>query len=108
MPPSVSSANSAAPAINRIFFMSWLSSSGGTDEATVRSPPRPGGSQASTLAGTSEVRCGQPPTGCCDDAAVEHRTLGDSQLEISVIALGSWLTYGAGIGREQTEACTRA
>jgi aryl-alcohol dehydrogenase-like predicted oxidoreductase len=39
---------------------------------------------------------------------MEHRQLGDSDLRVSVIALGSWLTYGAGIGREQTEACTRA
>jgi 1-deoxyxylulose-5-phosphate synthase len=39
---------------------------------------------------------------------MEHRTLGDSDLEVSVIALGSWLTYSGGIGREQTEACTRA
>ncbi len=27
---------------------------------------------------------------------------------MSVIALGSWLTYSGGVGREQTEACTRA
>jgi aryl-alcohol dehydrogenase-like predicted oxidoreductase len=39
---------------------------------------------------------------------MEHRRLGDSQLEVSVIALGSWLTYSGGVGREQTEACTRA
>ena len=39
---------------------------------------------------------------------MEQRQLGDSDLRVSVIALGSWLTYGAGIGREQTEACTRA
>jgi aryl-alcohol dehydrogenase-like predicted oxidoreductase len=39
---------------------------------------------------------------------MEHRKLGDSDLEVSVIALGSWLTYSGGIGREQTEACTRA
>ena len=39
---------------------------------------------------------------------MEHRRLGDSDLEVSVIALGSWLTYSGGIGREQTEACTRA
>src|ERR671938_1667599 len=37
-----------------------------------------------------------------------HRRLGDSTLEVSVIALGSWLTYSGGIAREQTEACTRA
>ena len=39
---------------------------------------------------------------------MEHRRLGDSDLEVSVIALGSWLTYGGGVGRDQTEACTRA
>jgi aryl-alcohol dehydrogenase-like predicted oxidoreductase len=39
---------------------------------------------------------------------MEHRRLGDSDLDVSAIALGSWLTYGAGVGRERTEACTRA
>jgi 1-deoxyxylulose-5-phosphate synthase len=39
---------------------------------------------------------------------MEHRQLGDSDLQVSVIALGSWLTYSGGVGREQTEACTRA
>jgi aryl-alcohol dehydrogenase-like predicted oxidoreductase len=39
---------------------------------------------------------------------MDHRRLGDSDLEVSVIALGSWLTYSGGVGREQTEACTRA
>jgi aryl-alcohol dehydrogenase-like predicted oxidoreductase len=39
---------------------------------------------------------------------MERRRLGDSDLEVSPIALGSWLTYSGGIGREQTEACTRA
>jgi 1-deoxyxylulose-5-phosphate synthase len=39
---------------------------------------------------------------------MDHRRLGDSDLDVSVIALGSWLTYSGGIGREQTEACTRA
>ena len=39
---------------------------------------------------------------------MEHRALGDSGLELSAIGLGSWLTYGAGVGRERTEACTRA
>ena len=36
------------------------------------------------------------------------RQLGDSDLEVSEISLGSWLTYSGGIEREQTEACTRA
>lgn len=39
---------------------------------------------------------------------MEHRRLGDSDLELSAIGLGSWLTYGGGVGRERTEACTRA
>jgi 1-deoxyxylulose-5-phosphate synthase len=39
---------------------------------------------------------------------MERRRLGDSDLEVSAIALGSWLTYSGGIAREQTEACTRA
>jgi 1-deoxyxylulose-5-phosphate synthase len=39
---------------------------------------------------------------------MEHRQLGDSDLEVSVISLGSWLTYSGGVGRDQTEACTRA
>jgi 1-deoxyxylulose-5-phosphate synthase len=36
------------------------------------------------------------------------RRLGDSHVDVSAIALGSWLTYAGGVGREQTEACTRA
>jgi aryl-alcohol dehydrogenase-like predicted oxidoreductase len=39
---------------------------------------------------------------------VEFRRLGDSALEVSEISLGSWLTYGAGVEREQTTACTKA
>ena len=36
------------------------------------------------------------------------RRLGDSDLEVTEISLGSWLTYSGGVEREQTEACTRA
>jgi aryl-alcohol dehydrogenase-like predicted oxidoreductase len=39
---------------------------------------------------------------------MEFRKLGDSEIEVSEISLGSWLTYGAGVEREHTEACTRA
>ncbi len=39
---------------------------------------------------------------------MEHRPLGDSGIQVSAIGLGSWLTYGGGVGRERTEACTRA
>ena len=31
---------------------------------------------------------------------VNFRRLGDSDLEVSEISLGSWLTYGAGVERE--------
>jgi aryl-alcohol dehydrogenase-like predicted oxidoreductase len=36
------------------------------------------------------------------------RRLGDSDLEVSEISLGSWLTYSGGVGRDTTEACTKA
>src|SRR5215218_10946185 len=39
---------------------------------------------------------------------METRELGDSGVRVSTVALGSWLTYSGGVGREQTEACTRA
>jgi aryl-alcohol dehydrogenase-like predicted oxidoreductase len=39
---------------------------------------------------------------------MKFRRLGDSDLEVSEISLGSWLTYSGGVGRELTEACTRA
>jgi aryl-alcohol dehydrogenase-like predicted oxidoreductase len=39
---------------------------------------------------------------------VKFRPLGDSKIEVSEISLGSWLTYGIGVEREHTEACTRA
>ena len=39
---------------------------------------------------------------------MRYRRLGDSDIEVSEISLGSWLTYGVGVEREQTEACTRA
>jgi aryl-alcohol dehydrogenase-like predicted oxidoreductase len=39
---------------------------------------------------------------------VEFRRLGDSDIEVSEISLGSWLTYAGGVEREQTEACTKA
>jgi len=39
---------------------------------------------------------------------VRYRRLGNSELEVSEISLGSWLTYGVGVERDSTEACTRA
>jgi aryl-alcohol dehydrogenase-like predicted oxidoreductase len=39
---------------------------------------------------------------------MEYRKLGSSDLEVSEIALGSWLTYSGGVEAEQTRACTAA
>src|SRR5919205_2150923 len=36
-----------------------------------------------------------------------YRRLGRSDLVVSEVSLGSWLTYGGGVGREQAEACVR-
>jgi 1-deoxyxylulose-5-phosphate synthase len=36
-----------------------------------------------------------------------YRKLGNSDLTVSEIALGSWLTYGGGVQREEAEACVR-
>jgi aryl-alcohol dehydrogenase-like predicted oxidoreductase len=39
---------------------------------------------------------------------MKYRKLGSSDLEVSEISLGSWLTYSGGVAREQSEACVRA
>ena len=39
---------------------------------------------------------------------MRYRTLGTSDLQVSVISLGSWLTYSGGVEAEQTRACTEA
>ncbi|HEV8602765.1 MAG TPA: aldo/keto reductase [Gaiellaceae bacterium] len=36
---------------------------------------------------------------------MEYRQLGDSDLRVSVISLGSWLTYGGGVADAEAEAC---
>ena len=36
---------------------------------------------------------------------MRYRQLGSSDLVVSEISLGSWLTYGGGVAREQAEAC---
>jgi aryl-alcohol dehydrogenase-like predicted oxidoreductase len=39
---------------------------------------------------------------------MRYRQLGDSDLRVSEIALGSWLTYGGGVSDENAEACVDA
>lgn len=39
---------------------------------------------------------------------MEYRKLGASDLEVSAISLGSWLTYGVGVGRGPARECLRA
>jgi aryl-alcohol dehydrogenase-like predicted oxidoreductase len=39
---------------------------------------------------------------------MRFRQLGDSDLRVSEISLGSWLTYGGGVGDEQARACVDA
>ena len=36
---------------------------------------------------------------------MEYRKLGNSDLSVSEISLGSWLTYGVGVERDAAEAC---
>src|SRR3954452_22597956 len=39
---------------------------------------------------------------------MRYRKLGSSDLEVSEISLGSWLTYSGGVEFDQTRACTDA
>jgi aryl-alcohol dehydrogenase-like predicted oxidoreductase len=39
---------------------------------------------------------------------MQYRQLGGSDLRVSEISLGSWLTYGGGVGDDQAEACVAA
>lgn len=39
---------------------------------------------------------------------MRYRTLGNSDLQVSEISLGSWLTYAGGIEADATRACTEA
>jgi aryl-alcohol dehydrogenase-like predicted oxidoreductase len=51
-----------------------------------------------------------PPAGRVPAARsiMRYRRLGSSDLEVSEISLGSWLTFAGGVGFEQTRACTDA
>src|SRR5918912_3612560 len=64
-----------------------------------------------------EVR--DPPSGCAQKFLVSdhpvlkgpsmrYRKLGSSDLEVSEISLGSWLTFSGGVEFDQTRACTEA
>jgi 1-deoxyxylulose-5-phosphate synthase len=39
---------------------------------------------------------------------MDFRKLGTSDIEVSEISLGSWLTYSGGVAREQAQACVKA
>jgi aryl-alcohol dehydrogenase-like predicted oxidoreductase len=39
---------------------------------------------------------------------MNYRKLGSSDIEVSEISLGSWLTYSGGVAREQAQACVNA
>jgi 1-deoxyxylulose-5-phosphate synthase len=39
---------------------------------------------------------------------VNFRRLGSSEIDVSEISLGSWLTYSGGVGPEQAQACVKA
>ena len=39
---------------------------------------------------------------------MKYRKLGDSDLEVSEISLGSWLTYGVGVQKDAAQACLEA
>jgi aryl-alcohol dehydrogenase-like predicted oxidoreductase len=49
--------------------------------------------------------CGTGKTLTDSVEGVRYRQLGSSDLQVSEISLGSWLTYGGGVGSEQAEAC---
>ena len=50
-------------------------------------------------------KCGTSRTLTDSVASMRYRQLGSSDLQVSEISLGSWLTYGGGVERAQAEAC---
>src|ERR687884_1254002 len=63
--------------------------------------PRPTTETSGPSAPSRRVRTG----GHARASGVRYRRLGSSDLQVSEISLGSWLTYGGGVAREQAEAC---
>jgi aryl-alcohol dehydrogenase-like predicted oxidoreductase len=49
--------------------------------------------------------CGMASTLADSVEAMRFRQLGSSDLQVSEICLGSWLTYGGGVADDQAEAC---
>src|SRR5215467_4414928 len=49
--------------------------------------------------------CGIARTLTTSVESVRRRRLGSSDLMVSEISLGSWLTFGGGVERERAEAC---
>src|ERR1044071_5901029 len=49
--------------------------------------------------------CGTAGTLAVSVARVRRRRLGSSDLMVSEISLGSWMTYGGAVARERAEAC---
>src|SRR3979411_2894679 len=51
------------------------------------------------------LSCGMESTVTDSVEAMRFRQLGSSDLQVSEISLGSWMTCGGVVGREQAEAC---
>src|SRR4051795_9010541 len=52
--------------------------------------------------------CGMRKTVTDSVEVMLYRQLGSSDLEVSEISLGSWMTYGGGVERDSAEACVAA
>src|SRR4030088_1792753 len=54
------------------------------------------------------LSCGMDVTVTDSVESMLYRQLGSSELQVSEISLGSWMTYGGGVGRARSEACVTA